>query len=106
MDCQFRKDKDMFNSKLSKRLKNIEKTLKTENYWFAFEDGTGFELTEMEFHKMFDDVNKGIYNKYYECLKDRLNEGFPDDGGLIYLLMAEDPKENTDLWDDDIEDKQ
>jgi hypothetical protein len=93
----------LFNSNLLKRLKNIEKQLQVENYIFEFEDGTHIEVTNRQFHQIWDDIHNKRHNSIYETMKEKLNQGYPDDAGLIHLMQAEDPIFVAELWKEDRE---
>lgn len=91
----------LFSTGLFKRIKTLEKTLKVEDHVFYFEDGTHLKITALQFKRLWEDIHAVRHNSIYEHMKEKLNQGYPDDSGLIYLMQAEDPSSFPDLWDDE-----
>jgi hypothetical protein len=89
----------MFSS-LFKRVKKLEKANKPMMMEIYFEDGSHISLHEKQFHRVWDDIHSGIKNEIYEEMKVKKEQGIIDEGGLIYLMEAEDPTLNTNLWDE------
>ncbi|WP_019244572.1 MULTISPECIES: hypothetical protein [Bacillus] len=92
-----------YNSLLKrvKKLESHERLKQGESHVFYMEDGSYLEVNAREFNAIWDDVEVGKPNKHYEHLKKKLDEGYPDEGGLIHLMMAWDVNMNLDLWDDE-----
>jgi hypothetical protein len=90
-------------SALLKRLKKLEKANKPLMMDIFFEGNryNPLSLHERQFQQIWDDIENGNENDIYELLKYMKDEeGVIDDGGLIYLMEALDPKLNTNLWDE------
>jgi hypothetical protein len=88
-------------SALLKRIKKLEKENKPLMMDIHFEDGSCISLHGKRFERIWSDIHNGIKNDVYEEMKAKKEQGIIDDGGLIYLMEAEDPQLNTDLWDDE-----
>jgi len=73
--------------------------MQVENYVFQFEDGSHIQLSGNQFQRIWEDIQNERPNPTYERLKAKLEQGFPDDAGLIYLMKAEDPNEYPNLWE-------